>query len=58
MEALENFGGFLATKCDTYENYLNGTCDGNDQVTLNGELLGHQGDYFFTTNAERPYSKT
>lgn len=56
-EALLNPEAFLATKCDSYEKYLNGLCDGNDQVSLGGNLLGHEGDYFFTTNAEPPYSK-
>lgn len=57
-EALQNPGGFLATKCDSYENYLSGACDGNDQVALGGGLLGHEGDYYFLTNAESPYSQS
>lgn len=57
IESVENPLGFVATKCDSYENYLAGLCDGNDQVTLGGDLLGHEGDYYFLTNAEKPYSK-
>lgn len=56
LESVENPIGFVATKCDSYGNYLSGLCDGNDQVTLGGDLLGHEGDYYFLTNAEKPYS--
>lgn len=57
VESLENPFGFVATKCDSYESYLEGKCDGNDKVTLGGDLRDHQGDYYFETNAESPYSK-
>lgn len=57
MESLENPLGFVATKCDSYENYIEGRCDGNDRVTLGGDLGGREGDYYFETNAEPPYSK-
>lgn len=57
LESVENPIGFVATKCDSYESYLAGLCEGNDQVTLGGDLLGHEGDYYFLTNAEKPYSK-
>lgn len=54
---MENPSGFLSTKCDSYESYLGGACDGNDKVALGGDLVGLEGDYYFETNAEKPYSK-
>lgn len=57
IESLKNTFGFLAIKCDSYENYLSGACDGNDRVTLGDDLEGLEGDYYFETNSEPPYSK-
>lgn len=57
IESVENPNGFVSTKCDSYENFLAGSCEGNDRVALGRELAGHEGDYFFETNAEKPYSK-
>lgn len=57
LESVENPVGFLSTKCDSYENYLSGACDGNDKLPLGGDLLGREGDYYFETNPEKPYSK-
>lgn len=57
-EALEDSNAFVGTKCDSYENYLNGTCDGNEQVALGGSLLGFEGNYYFLTNEEPPYSQS
>lgn len=58
-EALQNpESAFLAKKCDSYEAYLSGACDGNEEVTLGGNLEGHEGGFYFETNAEPPYSKS
>lgn len=57
-EALQNSNRFLGTKCDSYEDYLIGACDGNTQVAFGGNLLGHEGDYYFLTNPEPPYSQS
>lgn len=56
-EALQRPEAFLSKKCDSYENYLSGLCDGNDEVTLGGDLFGHEGDYYLETNGEPPFSK-
>lgn len=57
IESVENPAGFLAVKCDSYESFLGGECDGNEKVSLGGDLLGVEGDFYFETNAEKPYSK-
>lgn len=56
-EAIENPNGFLAVKCDSYEKYLNQECDGNDQVTLGGDVGDFQGVFYFQTNPQPPYSQ-
>lgn len=57
VESIQNPEGFSSIKCDSYENYLVGVCATNDRVALGGDLVGHQGIYFFETNPEKPYSK-
>lgn len=57
VEAVQNPKGFVATKCDSYADYLLGVC-GNKTVTLGGDFsVADAGDYFFRTNPESPYSK-
>lgn len=57
MEAIENPEGFLATKCDSYEEYLSGNCFDNEKVALGGDVANYQGVFYFQTNPQRPYSK-
>lgn len=57
IEAIENPDAFLATKCDSYEKYLAGECDGNERVALGGDLSNLQGNFYFQTNPQPPYSK-
>ena len=34
VESLNDGPGFVGTKCDSWEEFVNGTCDGNPQVRL------------------------
>lgn len=57
VEAIQNPDGFVATKCNSFIDYVLGLC-GNKTVTLGGDFsLEDAGDYFFYTNPESPYSK-
>lgn len=57
IEAVGNPSGFVSTKCTNYEDYVDGKCDGNEKVTLGGDLSGHEGIFYFQTNPQKPYSK-
>lgn len=38
----------MATKCDSYEDYLAGKCEGNEQVVFGDEVTkGAVGKYYF-----------
>lgn len=57
IEAIKNPTGFTSTKCDSYENYLNGVCADGDKVNMGGNLENVEGVFYFETNPEPPYSK-
>lgn len=55
---MENSGAFKSLKCDSYENFLSGACDQNESVTVGGDLEGVEGEFYFQTNPQKPYSKS
>lgn len=57
LEAVRNPDGFVATECSDYVSYELGSCSGNRNITLGGNLtISDAGIYYFNTNAESPYS--
>lgn len=56
IEAIANPNAFKSLKCDSYENFLSGGCDQNESVTVGGVLEGVEGEFYFRTNPQKPYS--
>lgn len=57
-ESIKNPNGFVSTLCLSYEDYENESCAFNYNATLGGEQVDYlDGNYYFNTNAEPPYSK-
>jgi len=57
-ESINSQLGFRSLRCDTFEDYQKGLCDGND-VELMGEQtsITARGVYQFLTNAEAPFAR-
>lgn len=49
--------GFTVTKCDSYENNLQGLCEKGAKLTLGGNLRNFEGVLYLQTNGKPPYSK-
>lgn len=49
---------FVATQCDSYENYEAGLCDGNAKSSMGMFEIDKtaSGDYYLNTNAAKPYA--
>ncbi|KAK9884952.1 hypothetical protein WA026_009188 [Henosepilachna vigintioctopunctata] len=49
---------FTGTKCDSWESYTKGACDGNEKLDFTGDMRSikkeHSGLYFTKTNSEAP----
>lgn len=53
-----NSNGFMGTKCDSYSNFKNGACSGNEKLVIGENTpLNASGIYHLDTNSSPPYAK-
>ncbi|XP_033322503.2 pancreatic triacylglycerol lipase-like [Megalopta genalis] len=57
-ESINSNKGFEAVKCDSYVNFLKGTCNSNGKTLMGGLRLNRKikGTYFLRTNKKTPFA--
>lgn len=56
-EAIGGLDGVQATRCGSWEEYVNGLCEGNEKLGLWGDLKGvKEGKYYFRTRDDYYYA--
>nr|QJE50405.1 pancreatic lipase-related protein [Diaphanosoma celebensis] len=57
-ESINSDVGFVATSCDSWDAYTNGSCSGNDRLLMGDPTPSTaRGVYYLTTNSARPYAQ-
>ncbi|XP_057366812.1 pancreatic lipase-related protein 2-like [Daphnia carinata] len=56
-ESINTEIGFVSVRCDSFEAYQNGTCDGNDQELMGDKVsLSARGTFYLSTNEQAPWA--